>query len=702
MDTLKRLQLTLVAILSACMLSVASADDSPQSSSGGIEEILVTAQRRQSSVQDVPAAISAASGVQLQEMGITEVRGLDALTPSARFTTLRQQTLIYMRGIGQSLSAPNADPAIAVNVNDIYIPAEMTGSAFYDLDRVEVLPGPQGTLYGRNAAGGVVNVITHRPTHDFGASGTLELGNYGLVNGTGALNLPISDTLAVRAAGNRNQHDGYFSNGAMDRATTSGRLSALYTPSEATSVYAVGSYSHDGGIGPEDQNIPPKGNNWYLPFDPRANGLFTDASTWTSSLEVRHEFAKGNEFTYLAGFSDLDGRNRVEFLLGAVPATPATVLGVTHSRLLTQEARLAGSVGSISWLTGLYYYDAKVNFFTNSEVAPPVHILNGPFQQNAKGYAGFAQGILTVTDRTRVTVGARYSYDQKNFDGSNSREIVAGQPTNIQPYAGDRNWDHFDWRVALEYDLSAHSLVYGSVQTGYNQGGFSTTPVAPKNPEAATFNPETVLAYTVGSKNMFFDNRAIINIELFYYNYNDYQVSARNLITAQNQVFNAQKAEIYGADFNAEWRLTLDDKIQIDGALLHAKATELVLPVAPFANYSGNDLPYAPRITARGAYIHSWSLPNNATLNGEASYRWIDNMWGVYNHLDGTYIPSHSYTDASLTYRPAGKKWSVALWGLNLANTFTYALVNGNAIPGPGAGGPEPPRTYGIRFTVDL
>jgi len=106
------------------------------------------------------------------------------------------------------------------------------------------------------------------------------------------LNLPISDTLAVRAAGNRNQHDGYFSNGAMDRATTSGRLSALYSPSDATSVYAVASYSHDGGIGLADQNIPPKGNNWYLPFDARANGIFTDASTWTSSLEVKHEFAK--------------------------------------------------------------------------------------------------------------------------------------------------------------------------------------------------------------------------------------------------------------------------------------------------------------------------------------------------------------------------------------------------------------------------
>jgi iron complex outermembrane receptor protein len=201
---------------------------------------------------------------------------------------------------------------------------------------------------------------------------------------------------------------------------------------------------------------------------------------------------------------------------------------------------------------------------------------------------------------------------------------------------------------------------------------------------------------------MFFDNRAIINVETFYYNYNDYQVSARNLITAQNQVFNAQKAEIYGADFNAEWLVTLNDKIQIDGALLHAKATELVLPVAPYANYSGYDLPFAPRITARGAYTHTWSLPNNGTLDGQASYRWIDNLWGVYNHLDGTYIPSHSFTDASLTYRPAGKKWSVALWGRNLANTFTYALVNGKAIPGPGSGFPEPPRTYGIRFTCDL
>jgi iron complex outermembrane receptor protein len=185
-------------------------------------------------------------------------------------------------------------------------------------------------------------------------------------------------------------------------------------------------------------------------------------------------------------------------------------------------------------------YTGRVSFFTNSVVTPPVHILNGPFLQHSKGYAGFMQGAYALKERARVTTGVRYSYDKKDFDGSNSRVVGASPPVSIQPYSGERSWNRVDWRVALEYNLTSDSLLYGSVQTGYNQGGFSTTPRSPTDPEAATFEPEKVLAYTVGNKNKFLNNHAVVNAEAFYYQYDNYQVSARNLITAQNQVFNAQ------------------------------------------------------------------------------------------------------------------------------------------------------------------
>jgi iron complex outermembrane receptor protein len=689
--------LLLAAPVSIGVALPASAADTPGST--GIQEIVVTAERHESSAQSAAAAVSAATGAELQDLGITEVKELDALVPSAQFTTLRQQTLIYMRGIGQSLSAPNADPAIAVNVNDVYIPAEMTGSAFYDLDRVEVLPGPQGTLYGRNAAGGVVNLITHRPTHEFGADGTLELGNYSLVNATGALNLPIGETVALRAAGNRNQHNGWFSNGAMDRETTSGRLTGLYTPSADTSLLLVGSYSHDGGIGLANQNNPPLAGNWYLPFDPKANNLFTDADTWNASLQLKHRFTEKYELTYLAGFSDLNGLNNVEFLLGAHPLTPASVLGSTKSRLYTHELRLAGATGPVDWLMGLYTYTGRVDFFTNSVIAQPVHILNGPFLQHSKGYAGFLQGGYSLTERARLTAGLRYSYDKKDFDGSNST-VIGATRASFQPYSGERSWNRVDWRAAFEYNLSLDSLLYGSVQTGYNQGGFSTTPLTPTDPRAATFDPEKVLAYTVGSKNKFLNNHAVVNAEAFYYKYDNYQVSARNLITAQNQVFNAQKAQIYGLDLTTELLLGDDDKLLFDGSYLNAKATRLVLPVAPFANFSGYDLPFAPRVSARTSLQHSFHLGDKGTVEAEASYRWIAGMWGVYNHLKGSFIPSHGFVDAAITYRPPVQRWSISLWGRNLGNTFTYQLINGNAIPGPGAGFPDAPLTYGVRITA--
>jgi len=184
--------------------------------------------------------------------------------------------------------------------------------------------------------------------------------------------------------------------------------------------------------------------------------------------------------------------------------------------------------------------------------------------------------------------------------------------------------------------------------------------------------------------------------------YTNYQVSARNLITAQNQVFNAQKAKIYGADLNIELLIADDDKLLLDGSFLNAKATELILPVAPFANFSGFDLPFAPRVSARASYQHFFRIGSRGTIDTDISYRWIDDMWGVYNHLKGSFIPSHGFVDASVTYRPPGERWSVSLWGRNLGDTFTYQLINGSAIPGPGAGFPEAPRTYGIRINADF
>jgi iron complex outermembrane receptor protein len=245
-------------------------------------------------------------------------------------------------------------------------------------------------------------------------------------------------------------------------------------------------------------------------------------------------------------------------------------------------------------------------------------------------------------------------------------------------------------------------MLYANFQTGYNQGGFSSTPAAAGSSQAAPFSPMTVKALTGGIKNRFWDNRITFNVEGFYYRYRNYQVSARNLITGQNQIFNAEKATTYGVQFDARAQLTPDNQVGASVALLHAKEDILVLPVAPFSNYSGYWLPYSPAATLNADYTHTFRLGNGAELAATGSYRWIANEWAIYTHANGTFIRHHDFIDASLTYTAPNGRWSFAVWGRNLGDTFTYGLLNGGNIPGPGAGIPQPPRTYGVRLTAHM
>jgi iron complex outermembrane receptor protein len=677
-------------------------DVASSTSANELTDIVVTATKSQVNVQSAPVTITALTGAQLAQSGVTDVASLSQVTPAVTFTPIRSRAIVYIRGVGQGITSGNADPAVAINFNDAYLPPELSNLAFFDVDRVEVVYGPQGTLYGRNAVAGAINVVTNRPGKTFGIDTEVEVGNYGSFLYTGSLNAPITPDLSVRVAGERMRHDGYFSNGADNGDLSAGRLSAEYTPGSDTTVYFVVGFAYDGGLGDGGQNLPPAGNPWYLAYDPRAIPLYEQGDAVNSTLEITHRFASNLDFTYVGSYSQLNETTQFPAYLN-VPGNLKYVHYELYPRTYTQEARLNGTVGPWTWIAGLYGYHSvtdELSYLRNQLLPTPVSDV-GPVHQHAYGAAGFGQLTYAVSDVLRFTAGTRYSYDYKLFKGVNGVYLDTGAPPPMltQNYSGSESKTRPDLKASVEYDAAAHSLLYGSFQTGYNTGGFSTSPIAAGSTQAAPFQPMTVDAYALGSKNRFLDNRFQANAELFYNDYQNYQVSYRSVQTGQAIVYNAHRATTYGVQFDLRANVTDEDEVGAGAALLRARFNELDLPVAPF-NISGFQMPLAPVATVDADYTHHFPLTGGATIDFLGNYKYTSSQWGIYTHGAGSYIRPYSMADLSLNYLPAVRHWSAGAYVRNLTNTFTTGFTSANAIPGPGYGFPLPPRTYGLRFTA--
>jgi iron complex outermembrane receptor protein len=562
-------------------------DDSPASAEGaqddiGLEDIVVTAERRSSDVQRSAISITVATGDALVESGVTDVRHLAQAVP--QITVVEAQGAypqFGIRGIFARASNSNTDPAIIMSVDGVVLNhPSATHGMFYDLERVEVLKGPQGTLYGRNATGGVINAISAKPTFDLGGFAMLEVGNYDLLQASGALNVPLSDTLAVRASFQRVTRDGYYSDGASDDQITAGRVSVRWEPTADLSILARADYAHVGGRG-AGVTIIDLNNNKVFPYGPWSSSsdnpcaylcapplgggspyaaprdTFMDNNYAGATVEVNWRTPLGT-LTVLPGYRQGD----VSFL-SAVNMFFARQTE-TH-RQWSIEARLASDgARRLSYVIGAYYMDDKVRARQNYEqlvVTNPnqtpnpalSRVTDQHYNTAARSGAIFGQLTWSVSDTLRLVGGARYTVETKAPDGivynyphydpdiyrtapyKNCNKVVPaatpttaicvpGPPANVIPFPGQEpstNWNALNWKVGLEWDVRPRSLVYANVSTGFRAGGYFFGTEFTGN----TYDPEHVTAYVIGAKNRFLNNRLQINAELFYYEYSNQQIS---------------------------------------------------------------------------------------------------------------------------------------------------------------------------------
>ncbi len=574
----------------------------------GIREIVVTAQKRAESIQDTPLAITALDSQILEQSGIRDAQGLTAIVPNVAVRPFNNSIVVATRGISNENTSNLGDASLAFHVNGVYVGRPRAAAAlFYDVERVELLRGPQGTLYGRNSTAGALNIITKRPEIGvFGGGADFSYGNYDAITARGFLNVPLGENIAMRASGYFARHDGYAINNrsvttipllvgppaavgsqnALITATNaanvnipnikngddddeiSGRLSFLINPSDVLTWVITGQYQETDEVGQVRSiiNTPgyfavggPSAGQLFLPQqqdqnDPRVYSLNTQPAwkvkNWDITSELTYSLSDNVDFTMVTGY------RKDESLIVADAAGSANLSAVRsygEAKQFSNEIRLASTGNSpFKWLIGAYYFDEDQvdDLFINNVGGGPVNVVGGNTYISSASYAAFGQASYTLSDRLTFTAGARYSRDEKKRFGFTVAAPGVNAPPNPLPpgssYTNDQSWSRFNWKLGVDYDLSDNAMLYATVSTGYRAGGFNTS-------SAVAYNPEDITAYEVGLKSDLLDRKLRFNLAGFYYDYQDLQVTSPRELNGRIQAFtqNAAEAKIWGFEIES-------------------------------------------------------------------------------------------------------------------------------------------------------
>ncbi|HEY5410050.1 MAG TPA: TonB-dependent receptor, partial [Caulobacteraceae bacterium] len=663
---LRSMMLAATALAGGCWAGQALAAEPPAGQSGALQEVVVTAQKRAEDVQKIPLAVTPVLGAKLVDQGVTDVRELGDLVPAVVLGQDYIYTQVDIRGVGANNDAPALDPAVAFNIDGVYQARDYGAyGSFYDIDRVEVLRGPQGTLYGRNATGGSINVITNKPVDAFHAAAEEEFGDYGLIRSFGMLNVPLSDTLAIRAAFQQDKHDGYLTSGFNDENSIAGRLQALYRPNSNFSLLLAGEMFHDSSNGAHTvEGLP------YLHPD----------NPWYDPLTVQQAQAEGGAESH---FTDWAVHAQMDWNLGGVTLTdiPAykhvhangtdPVVGVfstsdTIDKSYSDELRLTSNEARpLSWVIGGYFFReddySYGDYFEHTPFFGFDSITTNPDIKEVS-WAAFGQATYAIQPDLRVTGGLRYSIDTKSATGQDvsylqfppGPEFESGVTPDNFP---STTWHHLDWRVGVDYDLTPQSMVYANISTGYLEGGFNIGSAVGLLPN---FQPEKLTAYTVGAKNRFFDNRLQVNWEAFYYNYKDYIVSVyltQGPAVGQFALFNTP-ATIYGGELETVWRAAANDVFTANLALLHGRYGNFVQTFIStgLTNLSGKTLEKSPPLSIQAGYEHTFPLARGDAVKFGVQTSYSSSYWTLFDHTPGAKQPSFTRTNVVLTYQAPGDR----------------------------------------------
>jgi iron complex outermembrane receptor protein len=734
----------LIALLVAPDLARAQA--ATDSGDIGLQEVVVTAERRTEDIQKTPMTITAISGDAIDQEGKVQMDQVLAEVPGLYVQAAARGFQVALRGVGENFAAQNGENGYSVNFDDVYaFRAESGATGFFDLNRVEVVLGPQGTLYGRDAEAGVINVISNDPRlGEYQAAGTLELGTYDLRRGEGMINVPVTDVLALRVAFTDTSRAGYLTNGGDDDVAGAARVKALYKPNDKFDVLLGGEFTQLGGYGPgavPEATLEKRlANPWTTTDSPDG---FQDYHDWKVWLKMNWNVGLG-VVTLIPSYQGATGKTVGDSFGG----NPSDAFDPKDALQRSAELRLASEADSKTvWVLGLYHYD---NSDTQQTISTACELANGgieilpagdtfavapppgpcpaatdaivAFKPGVSGdptvtqvfsNAVFGQATYPITDALHLTGGARYTIDTKklfeiDIAGNLPAGVAAIPNVTVGPFS--RTWHTPDWKAALDYDLGSASLLYVTAGTGHRAGGFNqNTGVVFDNERS--FNQETVTSYELGSKNRFLDNRLQLNGDVFYYQYKQYQLNDNVPNTpgatpaTLSVYFNAPGARDWGSELEADFKVTQADSLKLNMGYLNT-TIEGYTPIhpngahAPAVNLQGDPLPRAPTWTVSGTYQHMFILPGGASLTPSVDFRHSTSYYLSSQEQDTAALdqlaPGWWQVGAALNFTAASGKWNANVYVKNISN----AVIEDNYSVGYIV--LQAPRTVGVNISAKL
>lgn len=754
-----------VKVLSIAVASSMAANISAQDSQPVFEEVLVTAEKRSESLQGLSQAITVLTGEDLDTRQVTSFVDLSAIAPGVNIAKNEGfKTVITIRGVGNEANQNAiANPSVSYHLDGIYVASPFAlQTDFLDLERIEVLRGPQGTLFGQNSTGGAINVVTTAPSMDssFGKA-DLTLGDYGLIKARAAYNLPLSDTLAVRASVISNKRDGFTDNLTLgqdldDANSMSARVRVLYEPSDNFRANFTAQFFDEDRNGAAQKGL--------LDPTPGARKLRQNSvaeyelESQLYSAVLEWDFEKFSVKS-LTSYQDDDilirrdnDRNDLDFLPPFAQLPSSYDPETNKQTTITQEVNLVSSeplFGKLDWVAGVFYLDTDVEISILERLDFGFDGTFDPFTiETIYAYGGdvgfisdskperdstsmYGQGTWNLSETWRTVFGLRYTEDEVYSSVTN---YYGREGTDILEIESDK----VTGRLVVEHDINDSTMLFGSFTKGFKPGGsnltYGTEAVVAPIVVLPIFNEEIVNAYEIGLKTDLADGRARLNAAAFYYDYKNLQYQATDPEVFNGGVGNIPESEIFGAelefsaflsdslilDARMAWLDTeiTSDHLALDNVQSEAAGNALLgqgfdlfsdeIQIAradQIQNVNGNELAKTPSFTGNLSLNWTKELEAWGEMRSTLQYTYRgDFKHRIFNNADTDIVPSYDVLDLVIGFYPgAGESWHAELVAKNLTDEdginarFTDVF-------GVGATGDEliGPRQLMVRFGMDF
>lgn len=663
-----------------------------------LEEIIVTARKRDEDVQSVPQSIEVLGGIDLKELGKVTFKDLQFEVPGFYIQNYETRATIAVRGVGSQV--PGGGQSVAAHINGIYQASTAASLGWmFDVDRVEVLKGPQGTLYGRNSTGGAVNIITRRPGKEFGTDVSVEIGNDNLRRFEAALDAPLGDDWSLRLAGTATRVDGRITNRVTGKKIdgneyTGGRLT-LAGKLGSVDVEVFGQKTEEtGGVGElialdgSGQRVPKPLFGWDIgnydePTKPEGQRDYS-----ALGLSLSGDIGNGYSWKALTGYLDYSEPKSFLDVNPVVAPVRVTIRFPQYAEQISQELQLQFQGDRVDWIVGALYMDIDEGETRKVDILPPIPgALNSDTDNTVKTTALFGDLNYKLTDAMRLNLGLRYNRDEVR------NKFVGRGPFDGQTFDLSSTQSEPTGRLGIDYTTSAGTMFYASVargfQAGYNTVGFDTA----GNPSPATVKPESLNAFEAGMKSTLGDGRGIFNLAGFYYDYKDMQIRVGRIpIGADGSpipgeppfytTLNAGKAEIYGLETELSAYITDHLRFDLNAGYLHAKFDEYnsIDDSGAPVDYSGNTLPRAPEFSGAVALVLDDLAIGSATGSVRLEYQYRGD---AFDNADNLYVlPSTKFLNL-LASVDVGQ-WRLWAGGRNLTNEKYFAFYDGRNFGYPG------------------